>query len=67
MSPRTRRGSTRTGAASGTQGAGIAGAGDGQVKALEVEDFGPPAWRGVLNLRADLGMYTGLGMNCAGD
>ena len=48
--------STRTAAASGTQAAGLAGKKDpGEGDGLEVQDFGPPAWRGVLNLRADLG------------
>ena len=57
-SPRTRRNSTRTGAASGSQAAGIAGNESGEGGELTVENFGPPAWRTVLNLRADLGEYT---------
>lgn len=46
----------RSAGASGTQGAGLAGTKDAATTNMpEVENFGPPAWRSVLNSKADLG------------
>ena len=56
VSPTTRRSSMRSAGASGTQGAGLAGNKDAATTNMpEVENFGPPAWRSVLNSKADLG------------
>lgn len=59
QAPSSAAGSSRTGASRTRRASQIKEAdakrGEKNVEGLEVEEFGPPAWRTVLNSRADLG------------